>query len=102
MADQTLQCADCGVEFLYTEADQQFYAEKGFSPPRRCRTCRAAAKAARGQGGPRPGGFGGGAGAGTRTREMHDATCASCGVTTQVPFKPTGSRPVYCRNCFQR
>ena len=35
-------------------------------------------------------------------REMHDVTCAECGVETQVPFKPDGSRPVYCRDCFQK
>lgn len=35
-------------------------------------------------------------------REMHDVTCAECGIETQVPFKPDGSRPVYCRDCFQK
>ena len=28
-------------------------------------------------------------------------TCANCGKPTQVPFLPTGSRPVYCADCFQ-
>jgi len=35
-------------------------------------------------------------------REMHDATCAECGKQTQVPFKPDGSRPVYCQECYQK
>ena len=35
-------------------------------------------------------------------REMHDVTCADCGEETQVPFKPDGSRPVYCRDCYQK
>lgn len=35
-------------------------------------------------------------------REMHTVTCADCGKETQVPFKPDGSRPVYCRECFQK
>ena len=35
-------------------------------------------------------------------REMHSATCAECGKETEVPFKPDGSRPVYCRECFQK
>ena len=35
-------------------------------------------------------------------REMHDVTCADCGKETQVPFKPDGSRPVYCRDCYQK
>jgi CxxC-x17-CxxC domain-containing protein len=29
-------------------------------------------------------------------REMHKATCADCGKETEVPFKPSGDRPVYC------
>jgi CxxC-x17-CxxC domain-containing protein len=32
---------------------------------------------------------------------MFPATCASCGQATEVPFKPSGNRPVYCRDCFQ-
>ena len=35
-------------------------------------------------------------------REMHNATCADCGKETQVPFKPTAGRPVYCRDCFAK
>jgi CxxC-x17-CxxC domain-containing protein len=31
---------------------------------------------------------------------MFDATCASCGQQTTVPFKPRGDRPVYCRACY--
>ena len=34
-------------------------------------------------------------------REMHKVTCDECGKETEVPFKPDGSRPVYCRECFQ-
>lgn len=34
-------------------------------------------------------------------REEHEATCAECGQQTTVPFKPTGSRPVLCRDCFR-
>ncbi|MDK2912684.1 MAG: hypothetical protein PWR29_1641 [Methanolobus sp.] len=34
-------------------------------------------------------------------REMHPATCADCGQETQVPFVPSGDRPVYCRECYQ-
>lgn len=35
-------------------------------------------------------------------REMHDTTCSDCGKETQVPFKPTEGRPVYCKDCFQK
>jgi CxxC-x17-CxxC domain-containing protein len=32
--------------------------------------------------------------------ELFDAVCGKCGKTCQVPFKPTGEKPVYCRDCF--
>ena len=35
-------------------------------------------------------------------REMHKATCADCGKECEVPFKPSGDRPVYCRDCYQK
>lgn len=61
MADKTLVCKDCGEEFVFTEGEQQFYAEKGFeNEPQRCPDCRKAKKQQRHQGGGRSGGFGGG------------------------------------------
>jgi CxxC-x17-CxxC domain-containing protein len=100
--EQSLKCADCGTEFPFSAAEQQFYAEKGFQPPKRCRSCRQAAKAGGGSqgrsGGARPGGPGGRTG----DRPMYDAQCAACGVQTQVPFQPSGAKPVYCRDCFRR
>ena len=35
-------------------------------------------------------------------RPMHDAVCGQCGNACQVPFRPTGSRPVLCRDCFKK
>lgn len=32
---------------------------------------------------------------------MHKATCSKCGNQCEVPFKPTGERPVFCSNCFE-
>ena len=34
--------------------------------------------------------------------KMHDATCNKCGKRCQVPFRPTGERPVYCSDCFEK
>lgn len=34
-------------------------------------------------------------------REMHKAVCAECGKECEVPFKPSGDRPVYCRDCYR-
>ena len=88
--DKTMTCKDCGANFDFTASEQEFYAEKGFqNEPGRCPACRAARKQQGGRS-DRP------------QREMHEAVCASCGVTTQVPFRPSGDRPVYCRDCFTK
>jgi len=34
--------------------------------------------------------------------EMHQAICAECGKKCEVPFRPTGDKPVYCSSCFER
>ena len=89
MSDKNLTCKDCGASFIFTESEQDFYREKGFTnEPTRCPDCRAARKQSRGN--DRRG-----------DRQMYDAVCAECGKDTQVPFKPSGDRPVYCRDCFQ-
>ena len=46
----------------------------------------------------------GGAPAGTDPagRELYDITCSSCGKKAQVPFKPSGDRPVYCKDCYMK
>jgi len=33
---------------------------------------------------------------------MHSAVCDDCGNNCKVPFKPTGSKPVFCSDCFSR
>lgn len=121
MADKTLTCRDCGTQFVFTEGEQDFYSQRGYTDPVRCPDCRASKKAARagggggygdsydsyGSGGGRSGGGGyssygggGGGGYGRSERTMTDVTCASCGKETQVPFVPRGDRPVYCSDCF--
>lgn len=45
MADKTIICKDCGSEFIFTEGEQAFYQEKGFTnEPVRCPDCRRARK----------------------------------------------------------
>jgi CxxC-x17-CxxC domain-containing protein len=61
--DKTLSCADCGQEFTFTASEQDFYAQRSFTEPRRCPSCRASRKAARnadGGGSYNSGGYGGG------------------------------------------
>ncbi|MEK7512511.1 MAG: CxxC-x17-CxxC domain-containing protein [Patescibacteria group bacterium] len=31
---------------------------------------------------------------------MHSATCSECGVSCELPFRPSGDRPVFCSDCF--
>ena len=86
--DKTLVCKECGQEFTFSASEQEFYADKGFqNEPGRCPACRAARKQQQGFG--------------RRERQMYAAVCAECGQETQVPFKPTGEKPVYCRECYQ-
>ena len=48
------------------------------------------------------GGSSGGGGGGGGARQMHIATCSSCGNEARLPFVPRGDRPVYCSDCFGR
>jgi CxxC-x17-CxxC domain-containing protein len=106
--DKSLTCADCGQEFAFSASEQQFYADRQFTEPRRCPACRALRKASRGEssgsgygnGGGYSGGGGGYSGGGYGQREMFTATCDSCGREARVPFRPTGAKPVYCSDCF--
>jgi CxxC-x17-CxxC domain-containing protein len=123
-SDKVLTCADCSQDFVFTASEQDFYATRGFTEPRRCSPCRASRKAARGDAGSSYGdtsygdtgasrgsgsgtGYGSGTGFGDRgggysrgPREMFTATCSSCGKEASVPFRPTSGKPVYCSDCF--
>ena len=117
--DKTINCRDCGQDFVFTAGEQEYYAEKGFTnEPRRCPDCRRARKAQQGGGGYSSGGssygggggyssgggnsYGGGGGGGYERapRQMFDTVCSECGKETQVPFQPRGDKPVYCSDCF--
>ncbi|MEI7752063.1 MAG: CxxC-x17-CxxC domain-containing protein, partial [Candidatus Omnitrophota bacterium] len=37
---------------------------------------------------------------GPRERILHQAVCADCRKSCEVPFRPSGDRPVYCPECF--
>lgn len=88
--DKVLTCKECGKEFVFTAGEQEFYAEKGFqNEPARCKECRAARKNQNNSQ----------SASGNRT--MYPAVCSNCGIETEVPFKPTGEKPVYCKKCYQ-
>jgi CxxC-x17-CxxC domain-containing protein len=89
--DKTLVCKDCGKEFTFTAGEQEFFNSKGFTnEPSRCPDCRAARKHQNNFNNDR-----------SPQRQMYPAICANCGKETMVPFKPSGDKPVYCRDCFQ-
>ena len=35
-------------------------------------------------------------------RQMHKAVCDECGKDCEVPFKPSGDKPIYCSECFEK
>jgi CxxC-x17-CxxC domain-containing protein len=105
--DLTMTCVDCGVEFIHSAADQEFYAQKGFtSDPKRCTSCRAYRRTSRDEGGDGVRSMGGPRGY-ERTddrgpKEYFVALCSSCGNQAQVPFKPRMDKPVYCSDCYRQ
>lgn len=42
------------------------------------------------------------AGTDQQGRTLYDVKCSNCGKMTQVPFKPSGDRPVYCKDCYMQ
>lgn len=38
--DKELTCADCRGKFIWSAREQDLYAEKGYHPPTRCKTCK--------------------------------------------------------------
>ena len=116
--DKPLKCKDCNDDFVFSAREQEHHAKLGLrNEPRRCQVCRQMQRMRnedRGRvsrpprpmgaaGPPRPGGFGGPPRPGFGgPREVFMATCAGCGKQTDLPFKPRGDRPVYCRDCFRK
>lgn len=51
----------------------------------------------------KPSGFGHkfGGQAADHSHEPHKTTCDGCQAMCEVPFRPNGKKPVYCRNCYK-
>src|ERR1700691_671004 len=82
--DRYVLCVDCGVMFVFSSGEQEFYQGKGFiNEPKHCKPCKAKRESANGR----------------RRIETH-VTCSECGSNTTVPFKPTQNKPVLCATCF--
>ncbi len=95
--DRSLTCQDCGQSFTFSADEQTLFAQKGYTnDPKRCPTCRAARRTES------PTSSTSSSGYGRPQRQMYPTVCARCGKQTQVPFLPSGNRPVYCSDCFTR
>ena len=97
MTDVQLICSDCAQEFTFTSEDQEFFRERGYSTPKRCKPCRQAKKNEQASGG---GYHTNGGGYQSESRGT-GVNCSGCGQQTTVPFEPRGDRPVYCQSCYQ-
>ena len=85
--ERILVCRQCGDRFVYDETEQTFYMERGFeNEPKRCKACRMSKYALESAQKPK--------------KEMFPAICAECGAKTELPFRPTGDKPVYCYACL--
>lgn len=82
-------CRECGVEFMFSEEMQDLYRTNGFTNgPKRCPSCTKSAIALQAAVKPK--------------KEMYPAICDACGQPTELPFKPKGDKPVYCRSCMEK
>ena len=91
--DKTLTCSSCGMQFVFTSGEQEFFASKSYTnEPKRCPTCRAQRRTERRSGGDDY----------RAPRQMYPAVCAQCGKETEVPFEPRQGRPVYCSDCYSK
>jgi CxxC-x17-CxxC domain-containing protein len=100
--DKSLQCYDCGKEFIFTAQEQEQFESMGYTnSPRRCTACRQERKAKQTN---RPV-------SSNRNynsydekprRQMFPAICSECKKETQVPFKPGQDKPVYCGICYNK
>ncbi len=87
MFDVNESCSECGT------AITQLPFQPDGTKPLLCRDCLRKRRDARG------GGFGGGS---RPQRQMYavNLNCAQCGAQiSQLPFQPSGDRPVYCMDC---
>lgn len=86
--DKTIVCRDCQTEFIFTAQQQIDFEKKGFNPPSRCSEChtKRAARRKHSRGG---------------DTVMHTGPCATCGKEASLPFKPSGSKPIYCDECYK-
>jgi len=70
-ADINLTCRQCGREFAFTKAEQEFYELKGFTLPGRCQECRS-----------------------TKQSQPYHIVCSQCGTELEK------GASIYCTACL--
>lgn len=87
LEDQTISCVDCGNDFLFSVAEQQFFLSKGYvSGKSRCKECTRAKKARFGEA------------TDAAARREASTTCLACGKVGHSSKNCT-IKPLSCFNC---
>jgi len=87
------ECVDCNNFFTITQGEANYFVQHELMEPKRCKPCRATRKSNNLAHTPeihRP----------TPSTERVPITCAHCGRSAKVPFKPFPDSPVYCKVCW--
>lgn len=95
----TITCVepDCGRTFSLTPGEIDFYVQRDFDLPKRCKTCRTArknGKAAIPKTAPK-------VVAPSVEPSIIEITCDNCGRESTVPFRPIPNKSVYCKLCWE-
>ena len=99
--DKSIQCFDCGVTFSFSAEEQEQFASRGYTnDPKRCLSCRQARKTRQNE--VNGNSYGNDSHSYSSRREMFPVKCSDCGKDTEVPFKPSNGRPVYCSDCYRK
>ena len=70
-ADISLNCRQCGKQFVFTRGEQEFYERKGLITPSRCQECRSA-----------------------KQNQPQHAVCSQCGTELEK------GASIYCTSCL--
>ncbi|MBA4027133.1 MAG: zinc-binding protein [Cyanobacteria bacterium DS3.002] len=86
--DKTISCRNCRQPFVFSAGEQEFFSLKMLkNAPTRCPNCRITQRLER---------------QGKDPALSSEVPCHECGAMARVPFKPNGSKPVFCSTCFQK
>lgn len=86
MAAITKTCSNCQKQFLITDQEQAFYAEKKLPEPLQCPTCRQMRRLQlRGE------------------RTLYKTKCQKCGKEIVVSFEPSETtQAIFCREDYEK